>query len=167
MRHLTPREMMYVKHYVRRVKRGETGCQTAAYQDAAPATAKLTATARASEMMSREHVRQAIKEEFERQDVNERLIVGTVKDAFFAEKETSKTGRIVPDHAMRLKAAEVAAKFMDIAPVAAEKKGAGSGDAKHLHLHFEGEPVEVTRFVVMHGRYPNDAERKELLGEKA
>ena len=46
-----------------------------------------------------------------------------------------------------------------------------AGPQQHLHVHFD-EPIEVTRFIALTGRYPTDKERRDILdgvkpGQKA
>jgi hypothetical protein len=33
---------------------------------------------------------------------------------------------------------------------------------QHFHVHFD-EPIEVTRFIALTGRYPTDKERRDIL----
>ena len=88
-----------------------------------------------------------------------------VKDALSAENTIiiGKDNAIqVPDHGTRLKAADMALKVMDAYPSA----GGGTGGERpnpqqHLHVHAQMSEAEL-RFLLLHSRYPTEAEKQAL-----
>jgi hypothetical protein len=67
-----------------------------------------------------------------------------------------------PDHSVRLKAVDLAAKLSDAYPHHNEGR-----EHLHRHLHLEiKEPAEVIWFKILHGRAPTPLELKELLREE-
>jgi len=65
--------------------------------------------------------------------------------------------RTRPDHNVRLKAVDLAARLSDAYP------HEPAATHEHLHLHLEStEPIEVMRFRVINGRAPTERELAEM-----
>jgi len=107
-------------------------------------------------------VRRLIEEEMKRMGLTAADALRPIKEALEAKRVDKEGGETaLPDHPTRLKAADMALNLMDAYPK--KDEDAPKESHWHQHVHFEAQPVEITRFEVLHGRRPTPEEVARLL----
>lgn len=117
---------------------------------------------------SLEWARERVLQEFHEVGLTPRAIAQALFDALKANKSEAsidKKGNPIPEDPhwnIRLRAIEIAAKFIDLKEPESDKPDKFEG---HVHLH--GLTQEKMRFIAVYGRFPTEREEKELLAPVA
>jgi hypothetical protein len=116
---------------------------------------------KAYRLMKKPEVREAMKMAFESRNATPTRAAELVADATMAEKRVGdgENAIMVPDHGVRLRAADMIMKAFG----AYDDKPSGfEGGSKHLHIYMQ-EPMPVQKFILQNQRVPTEEERKQLL----
>jgi hypothetical protein len=155
---LTRKQQQFVQEYV------ETGIGVKAAFKAYDTESDNTARSIASENLTKPNIREAIDKALARRNLGPDRWAEVLDDAMQAESElVTGPGQTIkrPDHSVRLKAVDLAAKLSDAYPHHNEGR-----EHIHKHLHVEvHEPPEVMRFKIIHGRAPTPREMEGLTQE--
>jgi len=118
---------------------------------------------KAHAMMKRPEVRALLKQSLASANASPLKAAQLIADATHATKLVGRKEKEVPDHAVRLKSADMIIKVFDGYPGSSKEGWEGEG-SKHLHLHMQ-EPLAVQKFILLNGRLPDDQERQKLVGD--
>jgi hypothetical protein len=154
-RRLTRKQQQFVEEYV------ETGIGVKAALKAYD-TDYNGARSIASQNLSKVTIKEAIDKALAARNLGPDRWAGVLDSAMDAESElVIGSGQTIkrPDHSVRPKAVDLAAKLSDAYPHHNEGR-----EHLHRHLHLEiKEPAEVIRFKILHGRAPTERELRELM----
>ena len=140
---LTTKQRRFARSYAK------TGNGTRAALDAGYAPSVAIAAVAASENLEKPKIREAIIAYLSKgMPVSDR-IANVLDGAMGANVEDKE------DHGTRLKAADLAAKVVGL------YQEADVETRRHAHVHLHLDP-RLSRFVVLHGRYPSAQERQAL-----
>ena len=163
---LTTRQKIFVKEYIKASMEGRRSPTIDAAIKAYGVEDRHMAGRKGYAQMDKPQVRAVVEKALEEMGLTPKSVVKVIKEGLEAKavhydpkrKKGERVVEVGPDHGLRLRAGEVALELMDAYP-GGDRHIAGEF---HQHLHFD-EPVEVTRFIVQHGRYPS-VEEKRVLG---
>jgi hypothetical protein len=154
-RQLTKKQREFVKAYA------EQGNGVKAVLAAYEVSSYESANSIAVENLQMASIRTAIDKAWRQINLTPERFASTISDAMEAETEMvvgPGVTRTRPDHNVRLKAVDLAARPSDAYP------HEPAATHEHCHLHLEStEPIEVMRFRVIHGRAPTGRELRELI----
>ena len=139
------------------VSNGQSGVK--AYLSAYPGVDIDSARSSSSRLLASDTIRARVLRAIEAHNLGPEVWAETIADAIHADTEKS-----IPDYNVRLKAVDLCAKLSDAYP----RETGVTHDHRHAHLHVQvTEPIEVTRFRVLHGRAPSDRELQALIGDNS
>lgn len=146
---LSEAQRKFISEYV---SNGQNGTQAAlAAYDASPAAASVIA----SQNLQKDSIRSRILRLIEQRDIGPDRWAQVLENSMVAVTDDNK-----PDYSTQLKAVDLTAKLADAYPHESTK----TVDHRHAHVHVQlTEPIEVTRFRVLHGRAPTERELKSLM----
>jgi len=153
-RQLTKKQREFVKAYA------EQGNGVKAALAAYDVSSYESANSIAVENLQKVSIRAAIDRAWRQKNLTPERFASTISDAMEAETEMvigPGLTRTKPDHNVRLKAVDLAARLSDAYP----HEPAATHEHRHLHLE-STESIEVMRFRVINGRAPTERELAEL-----
>ena len=147
---LSQAQRTFIQKYV---TNGGNGVQAAL--EAYPTQSYQTASRTASDNLQKDSIRSRILALIAERNIGPDRWAETIEKTLDSDSVEK-----VPLHNVKLKAIDICAKLAGAYPSESEVRH----DHKHAHLHVQvTEPIEVTRFRVLHGRAPTERELKELL----
>lgn len=114
-------------------------------------------------MLHKPEVQKLLRQTMEAKSATPMKAAELIADAAEATKLVGKDEVEVPDHGVRLRAADMILKVWDAYPGKAGGWG-NSGESKHLHIYMQ-EPLGVQKFILRNHRMPTDEERKAIAEE--